>query len=250
MRKIVIVLGILAGAILMHENSSSQNQSPWPEKPENLQVLPQEWSGERLRPVMVGFSRALGVRCSHCHVGEEGQPLSTFDFASDDNPNKDRAREMLRMLGSVNEHLDKIETSGPEPANMWCHTCHRGTPRPMRLNEQLVETWKANGSNAAVEQYHALHERYYGRGAYDFGEESLNSVGYTMLNGEDFDGAIAVFRANTEKYPESANVWDSLGEAYMKAGRDVEAIEAYQESLALDPENENATEMVEQLRGN
>ena len=47
-------------------------------------------SGERLRPVMMGFTRALGVRCNHCHVGEDGQPLSTFDFVSDENPNKVR----------------------------------------------------------------------------------------------------------------------------------------------------------------
>ncbi len=54
---------------------------------------------------MKGFTRALGVRCSHCHVG--GNPLSTYDFASDENPNKGRAREMLRMLNSINEHLQK-----------------------------------------------------------------------------------------------------------------------------------------------
>ena len=246
----MIILGILAVVLLDFEVSSSQNQSPWSRTPENLQVLPKEFTGERLRPVMVGFSRALGVRCSHCHVGEEGQPLSTFDFVSDENPNKDRAREMLRMLGSINEHLDKIEPSGPEPVNMWCHTCHRGTPRPMRLNEQLVETWKAGGSDAAIERYRELHERYYGRGAYDFGEGSLNAVGYTLLNAEDFDGAIAIFTANTEEFPESANVWDSLGEAYMKSGRDDEAVQAYERSLALDPENENATKMLDQLRGN
>ena len=34
--------------------------------------------------VMPGFTRALGVRCSYCHVGEEGESLSTYDFASDD----------------------------------------------------------------------------------------------------------------------------------------------------------------------
>src|SRR5580692_13151166 len=75
----------------------TQESWSWPEKPKNLQVLPKDWPGSRLQPVMIGFTRALGVRCSYCHVGEEGKPLSTFDFASDDNPNKNRAREMLRM---------------------------------------------------------------------------------------------------------------------------------------------------------
>ena len=83
----------------------SQDDWKWPEKPKNLQVMPKEWTGKKLSPVMRGFTAALGVRCTHCHVGEEGKPLSTFDFASDANPNKDRAREMYRMLGDINEHL-------------------------------------------------------------------------------------------------------------------------------------------------
>src|SRR5215813_630156 len=67
---------------------SAQDTWTWPEKPKNLQVLPKDWPGTRLRPVMVGFTRALGVRCSYCHKGEEGKPLSTYDFVSDDNPTR------------------------------------------------------------------------------------------------------------------------------------------------------------------
>jgi len=85
----------------------AQEQWTWPEKPKNLQVFPKEWSGTRLRPVMIGFTRALGVRCSYCHKGEEGKSLSTYDFASDENSNKDRAREMYRMLGDITGHLKK-----------------------------------------------------------------------------------------------------------------------------------------------
>ncbi|MCH8836510.1 MAG: hypothetical protein IIA60_01780 [Candidatus Marinimicrobia bacterium] len=70
----------------------AQDQWSWPEKPENIQVLSKDWPGSRLRPVMTGFTRALGVGCAHCHVGEAGKPLSTYDFPSDANPNKDRAR--------------------------------------------------------------------------------------------------------------------------------------------------------------
>lgn len=53
-------------------------QWSWPEKPENLQVFSKDWPGSRLRAPMRGFTRALGVRCSYCHVGEEGQPLSAY----------------------------------------------------------------------------------------------------------------------------------------------------------------------------
>ena len=108
---------------------------------------------------MTGFTRALGVRCSHCHVGEEGEPLNTYDFASDDNPNKERAREMLRMLGSINDHLKNIEPSGVQPVNMWCHTCHRGRPRPMTLAEELAEKYRSDGLESSVAHYAKLKEQ-------------------------------------------------------------------------------------------
>ncbi|MDX1495547.1 MAG: c-type cytochrome, partial [Longimicrobiales bacterium] len=123
-------------------------QWSWPERAENLQELPSDFPPERLGAVMRGFSSALGVRCSYCHVGEEGQPLSTYDFASDANPNKDRARAMYRLLGAVNDHLDEIEPSGP-PVNMWCHTCHAGRPKPQTLAEALDETYGVEGGEAA-----------------------------------------------------------------------------------------------------
>ncbi len=96
----------------------------WPEKSKSLEVLPADTSADRLRAVMRGFTGALGVRCNYCHVGEEGKPLSTFDFASDANPNKDRAREMMRMLGAIDGHLQKIDPSGTERVGVRCQTCH------------------------------------------------------------------------------------------------------------------------------
>ena len=60
--------------------------------------------------------------------------------------------------------------------------------------------------------------------------------------------AIEIFKLNTEAYPESANVYDSLGEGYA-ADRNIElAIENYQKSLDLNPDNENAKEMLKRLK--
>src|SRR5580704_13321589 len=134
----------------------AQEKWTWPEKPKDLQVLPKDWPGSRLEPVMKGFTRALGVRCSYCHKGEEGKPLSTYDFASNENPNKDRAREMLRMLGDINDDLKKIQPSGDQRVNMWCHTCHHGLARPMTLEEELGEKYRKSGVQAALEDYAAL----------------------------------------------------------------------------------------------
>src|SRR6266851_8838660 len=226
----------------------AQEQWTWPEKPKNLQVLPKDWPGTRLRPVMVGFTRALGVRCSYCHKGEEGKPLSTYDFASYENPNKDRAREMYRMLGDITDHLKKIKPSGDKPVNMWCHTCHHGRPRPMTLDEELAEQYRTKGLKAALDDYTDLKKKFYGRAAYDFGEGSLNVFGYDLLEKKDFAGAIQIFKLNTELFPESANVWDSLAEGYMKSGDLKKAQETYEKVLVLDPANENAKEMLKKIK--
>ncbi|GJM45160.1 MAG: hypothetical protein DHS20C21_20020 [Gemmatimonadota bacterium] len=253
MRQSLLWIGSFAAigsfAVLAPTPTESQTRWHWPEKSENLKVLPEDTSSRKLRAIMSGFTRALGVRCEHCHVGEAGQSLSTFDFVSDENPNKNRAREMLRMLGSVNDHLDKIEPSGPERTNMWCHTCHHGTPRPMRLEEALLETYASKGTEDAVNQYRELRERYYGRGAYDFGQASLNVVGYEMLGQGDVAGAREIFTINTEQFPESPNTWDSLAEAHMIAGETERAIELYEKVLQMDPESQNARDMLAKLRG-
>jgi tetratricopeptide (TPR) repeat protein len=229
-------------------SAHAQDQWTWPEKPKNLQVL-KDFTGQRLRPVMTGFTRALGVRCSYCHVGEEGKPLSTYDFASDANLNKDRAREMLRMLGSINDHLKKIEPSGKTRVNMWCHTCHQGRPRPTTLEEELNEAYARSGVTAAVARYRELRERFYGKGGYDFSERSLNAFAYELLGKKDYDGGIAIFRLNASEFPQSGNVWDSLAEAYLAAGKSQLAEIYYRKSLEIDPQNENAAKKLREIEG-
>jgi tetratricopeptide (TPR) repeat protein len=242
-------LALLVVLALLTPATGRAQQWSWPERGENLKVLPEDFPPERLRAVMMGFTRSLGVRCSYCHVGEEGQPLATYDFASDSNPKKDIARTMYRMLGVINDTLATIEPSGPKPVNMWCHTCHRGRPRPTTLDEELAEVHEAEGIDATLAAYRELRERFYGRGAFDFGEGSLNTLGYALLGDERFADAVAIFQLNAEQFPESANVWDSLGEGYLAAGEKERAIESYERSLELDPDNRNAQEKLTEIRG-
>lgn len=245
----VIAVSLFALAITLvaaRRSSHAQDQWKWPDKPQNLQVLNKDWPGSRLSPVMRGFTRALGVRCSYCHVGEEGKDLSTYDFVSDANPNKNRAREMLRMLGDVNDHLKKIEPSGDKRVNMWCHTCHRGRPRPMTLEEELGQQYRTKGIDAALNHYHELKKNFYERGAYDFSERSLNNFGYELLE-KDIAAAIRIFTLNTQVFAKSSNVWDSLAEAYLKSGNVKLARRYYETSLKLDPKNNNARENLNKL---
>jgi hypothetical protein len=113
--------------------STAPGDFAWPERIQNAQVLQADIGAERLRRTMVGFSRQLGVRCTHCHVGPEGAPLSQLDFVSDANPRKNIARGMLRMNQRLNgELLPAIVgpvTQGA-PARVTCFTCHRGSPQP------------------------------------------------------------------------------------------------------------------------
>ncbi len=243
-----VAVGVVS-LLLAAAAAPAQERWSWPERAENLQQLPEDFPPERLRAVMTGFTRALGVRCSHCHVGEEGQPLSTYDFPSDDNPKKVTARGMLAMLGTINDQLDEIRPKGPEPVNMWCHTCHRGRPRPATLDEELAAVHQAEGVEAMIAHYRDLRARFHGRGAYDFGERTLNALGYGLLGAGQHDDAIAVFRLNAEQFPDSGNVWDSLAEAYLKAGHREQAIVFYQKSLELDPGNANAAARLGELRG-
>ena len=79
-------------------------------------------------------------------------------------------------------------------------------------------------------------------------ERSMNSIGYEYMRRKEFKTAIKIFKLNVEAYPESFNVYDSLGEAYMKNGDTQLAIINYEKSLGLNPDNENGKRMLEKLK--
>jgi 3-oxoadipate enol-lactonase len=81
-----------------------------------------------------------------------------------------------------------------------------------------------------------------------FSEAEMNVLGYQHMRSEKIKEAIELFKLNVAAYPESANTYDSLGEAYMKNGDKELAIRNYKKSLELDPNNKNAEEMLEKLR--
>jgi len=83
---------------------------------------------------------------------------------------------------------------------------------------------------------------------YYFLENELNSLGYQLLGENKLEAAIAIFKMNVDMFPNSANVYDSYGEAQMKAGNKELAIENYEMSLKLNPQNDNAREMLKELR--
>jgi tetratricopeptide (TPR) repeat protein len=115
-------------------------------------------------------------------------------------------------------------------------------PPPLSLSRAVLPVFVRDGAEAGMERYRRIRDT----GArYDVGEEALNDLGYELLHLGALDAAIAVFRENVALYPGSWNVHDSLGEAYLAAGRIDEGRASYAESLRLNPENEHAREIVE-----
>ncbi len=78
----------------------------------------------------------------------------------------------------------------------------------------------------------------------------MNNVGYRFLQSGKLMEAIEVFKLNVISYPESGNVYDSLGEAYLEAGKKELAIKNYKKSIEIDPENVNGVKILEKLQSN
>ena len=68
-----------------------------------------------------------------------------------------------------------------------------------------------------------------------------------MLFNKEIEEAILFFELNTHLFPTSANVWDSLGEAYLENGQRQKALEYYRKALSIDPDMPSAQEAVERL---
>ena len=83
---------------------------------------------------------------------------------------------------------------------------------------------------------------------YDFENEyRLNEVGYDLLEMNKVADAVIIFEYNTKLFPESSNVYDSLGEAYYIQGDKKNALLNYKKSLQLDPANKHAKKIIAEL---
>lgn len=75
-------------------------------------------------------------------------------------------------------------------------------------------------------------------------EDELNSLGYEFLQNNKIDSAIKIFSLNVSEFPNSANVYDSRGEAYFNKKEYALSKADYQKVLDLEPGNQNAKKML------
>jgi tetratricopeptide (TPR) repeat protein len=127
----------------------------------------------------------------------------------------------------------------------WVPQVKAGFDPRQSIAETLSATIASGGVDQAVQQYHDLKAA--APSAYNFDEGELNNLGYELIRAHKLKEAIRIFQLNIEAYPQSSNVYDSLGEAYMDDGNKPHAIANYQESLQLNPKNRGAVLMLQKL---
>lgn len=103
----------------------------------NLKVLPKDISNADLDSVMETYSKHLNVSCDFCHA-ESKTNKNDLDYASDDKPEKEITRQMMRMTADINKdyfNYTIIYKAGEKMA-VSCYTCHDGFPRPEMKHEK------------------------------------------------------------------------------------------------------------------
>lgn len=197
---------------------------------------------------MRGISQQLGVRCQYCHLGEEGKPLSTFDFASDEKRTKLTARQMLHMVTEINHRLDTLPQRPADKVEVTCRTCHRGVSRPETLASMITRTTLTGGADSGAALYQRLRDRYFGRDAYDFGEQSLNSAASDLAGNNRYDLAFATVALNDKQFPGSATLAMFRGELELGRADTTAAAAAFREALKRDPQFDPARRRLTEIK--
>ena len=107
----------------------------------------------------------------------------------------------------------------------------------------IARKLRSGGIDAAMAEYHRLQEE----NPEATPEKLLNDLGYSLLNQARFKDAIRAFRENIAAYPTSANVYDSMGDAYLADGHPTAARDAYRRATELDSTNVRARRLADSL---
>ncbi len=206
----------------------------------NTKVIPHKTPVIDVIGQMRNFAGDLGVRCQFCHVGQEGQPLDQFDFASDQKRTKLVARQMMLMVQEINRRVDTLPRGSFAALQVTCNSCHRGVSRPAPLSTVITEIATLSGKDSAVRAYKALRTKYYGRAAYDFGEGSLNTAAFRLGRANKFDEALGVLALNEELFPSSSGLSVFRGNIHLMRGDTTAAADAFREAVRRDTTNAEA----------
>src|SRR5687768_11486850 len=107
----------------LREQIKGRENEPAPSVFKNIQTMKNTPAGRLLSVMEMGFSRSLGVDCTHCHVPGK--------WEAEGKPQKQVARDMSNMVSAINRELLKnIKNLKSETPIVNCTTCHRGEVKP------------------------------------------------------------------------------------------------------------------------
>ncbi|RYY62255.1 MAG: tetratricopeptide repeat protein [Chitinophagaceae bacterium] len=153
-----------------------------------------------------------------------------------------KGRSILLMTNNQQNNLYAIEKS-------ISNYLDGGPLVPIRksLLRDLSASLDTLGAAGLLEVYRGLKKSSAKLYSFD-SETTLNEIGYAYLGKNKRADAIILFEYNTKLFPSSGNVFDSLAEAYYADGNKAKALENYKKALELDPTNETAKRIVEELK--
>jgi CubicO group peptidase (beta-lactamase class C family) len=140
---------------------------------------------------------------------------------------------------SIVEEVLRLSLGGTHPAVAWLKYDQYDSPAG-RLRTRVSQ----DGAERAIQFYREGQQR---SGWPLPAGEQVNGLGHALLQGRKLEDAIRLFEWNTELFPESAKVFDSLAEAYAARGQTELAIRNYRKSLELNPSNQNARDKLKEL---
>lgn len=133
MNKAIVILGLIAFVFI----GIAASHPALHKVERNLKVLPKDISNADLDSIMDTYSKQLNVACDFCHANSKINPQD-LDYASDDKPEKEITRQMMRMTAAINKDWFDytIVYKAGETMAVSCYTCHDGFARPELKHEK------------------------------------------------------------------------------------------------------------------
>ncbi|WP_062057328.1 serine hydrolase [Aquimarina longa] len=176
-----------------------------------------------------------GVMTRHQHSGSHINYESLIDH------NLNNGLTVILFTNTANHKLWKIDHT----INAIVHNKPYLIPNHS-IKEAIQEKCKTNIKDG-ISYYHQLKNE--NIDGYNFEDErELNNLGYEFLRDKKVDNAISIFELMVSEFPNSANAYDSLGEAYFTAENIELALKNYKKSLELNPNNSNAAKWIETMQ--
>jgi len=186
-------------------------------------------------------------------------PLSTSGLWNDsmaqekqEKKKKAKTEEMQKeykkkmMLKKKQAKMEKMTPE--EKKKMQAEKLHKGWQESMKQENsaaaQVGKAFKKENIKTGIKKFKKMKKT----NSHYIKEKEFNTLGYIFLQGGNTKAAVAAFEINVKEFPDSWNVYDSLGEAYMVAGKHDKAVENYKKALKLNPESESSMNALKKLK--